>query len=113
MNEKSFTKGLKNRWLKALRSGAYAQGKFALCEIDQDGAAYYCSLGVLAEVREGEGTWYGQGKYLSPKKGSYLWYGGDLLGVDNATSLAQMNDRGDTFDIIAEYIEKHIPASNE
>lgn len=40
----------KARWLKALRGGEYKQGREYLCTIGEDGVAYYCCLGVLAEI---------------------------------------------------------------
>lgn len=41
---------VKKRWVAALRSGEYEQGKTVLKKVDRDGNALYCCLGVLCEV---------------------------------------------------------------
>lgn len=42
---------LVNKWLEALRSGTFKQGKYSLCsERGGDQTQTYCCLGVLAEV---------------------------------------------------------------
>lgn len=38
------------KWLKALRSGKYKQGRGALCQIDKKGAESFCCLGVLCDL---------------------------------------------------------------
>lgn len=38
------------KWISALRSGEYKQGKFLLKRINEDGSCQYCCLGVLAET---------------------------------------------------------------
>ena len=50
-------KKIKKKWLKALRSGNYDQGKGTLCSIAEDGEASYCCLGVLVEEEQGEDVW--------------------------------------------------------
>ncbi len=40
---------LKSKWLKALRSGKYMQGRGRLCSLYR-GISTYCCLGVLADV---------------------------------------------------------------
>jgi hypothetical protein len=49
MDNLKFTKSIKNKWLKALKSGKYTQ-----CIIDlvseKDGVVTHCCLGVLNEV---------------------------------------------------------------
>lgn len=46
---------IKNRWVKALRSGEYEQGKDRLCSMDKK----FCCLGVLVDlyVKETGATW--------------------------------------------------------
>jgi hypothetical protein len=46
---------VKDKWLKALRSGKYKQGKFALKRADDT----FCCLGVLCDLyhKEGNGYW--------------------------------------------------------
>ena len=38
------------KWLKALRSGKYKQGRGALCQIDKKGNESFCCLGVLCDM---------------------------------------------------------------
>ena len=55
-NEKLFSKrkkipqDIKEKWLKALRSGEYKKGRLYLKEANQEGDIRYCCLGVLCEV---------------------------------------------------------------
>lgn len=39
----------KKKWIAALRSGDYDQGKGALCRVTKEGAKY-CCLGVAYEI---------------------------------------------------------------
>lgn len=41
---------VKAKWLEALRSDKYQQGKEALCKIGYDGEKRYCCLGVLTDL---------------------------------------------------------------
>lgn len=43
-------KKIKARWVKALRSGKYEQGRSSLKIIEADGSKSYCCLGVLCEL---------------------------------------------------------------
>jgi hypothetical protein len=44
-------KEIAKKWVKALRSDKYNQGKEALCKIDpDDGTKYHCCLGVLTDM---------------------------------------------------------------
>lgn len=47
---------VKQKWVEALRSGEYQQGKDALRSEDKFGKDQYCCLGVLCEV-VGGGEW--------------------------------------------------------
>lgn len=38
------------KWLKALRSGKYKQGRGALCQVDKKGNESFCCLGVLCDL---------------------------------------------------------------
>lgn len=38
------------KWLKALRSGKYKQGRGALCQISKKGTKSFCCLGVLCDL---------------------------------------------------------------
>lgn len=87
---------LKAKWVEALRSGKYEQGKYYL----SDGGKF-CCLGVLCDVRG-----------LRPERNSdlYAYPLRDVLSFHDCEVLAGMNDRGKSFAEIADYIEQHIPA---
>ena len=38
------------KWVKALRSGKYNQGRGALCQVEKDGTKNFCCLGVLCDL---------------------------------------------------------------
>lgn len=44
------------KWIAALRSGEYQQGKGKLKFINNDGVAFYCCLGVACELAAKEGV---------------------------------------------------------
>jgi hypothetical protein len=106
-----------SRWLKALRSGQYKQGKEWLHHKNEKGQDRYCCLGVLcdlavkarvisAPVLTDDAFVYGkEDTHLPPKVRE--WAGiktpnGDLAFGD---SLAEMNDDGKKFTTIAKLIE--------
>lgn len=43
-------KELRRRWVEALRSGKYQQGRDYLCTVNPDGTKTYCCLGVLLDI---------------------------------------------------------------
>ena len=102
-------KTLKQRWIDALRSGDYEQGNGQLCKIDK-GNAYYCCLGVLAELVEGSDAWtesqYNNDLYMD--RSQWRWYGTTLLSATAASEVASMNDNDKTFKQIATYIEGNV-----
>lgn len=66
------------KWLKALRSGKYKQGRGALCQIDKKGNESFCCLGVLCDM-------YNKEQKRNKKKGLKVkkldrdhWMVGDL-----------------------------------
>jgi hypothetical protein len=108
------TETLRARWIEALRSGRYKQGRGRL----RDGDAY-CCLGVACEV-SGLGTWRrhddGRGDvYATPTGILYGWLPRGLrdeLGLDENTQskLMQLNDdEGRTFAEIADWYEENVP----
>lgn len=111
------TKEQKESWIKALRSGEYKQGKKALCYLDNsDGLPRYCCLGVLAEVLNLEKRmlvsprWYVY-TFKNLEHGSFL--ANEILNYDKFQCiLAGKNDRGDSFEEIADWIEKNIPVED-
>ena len=83
-------KAMKSRWVKALRSGRYVQGKDRL----KTAAGKYCCLGVVNQVC----------RLGTPSRDPYL---DDTalakLGIfdEEQTALATCNDEGVPFDMIA------------
>ncbi len=106
---------LRKKWIEALRSGKYKQGRNAL-RPDED---CYCCLGVLCDV-SGFGQW-GSGlfksHYLLEHERRFEHYDTGLpsslrqavgLTEDHEVLLVNLNDCGDkaTFPVIAEKLEQ-------
>lgn len=104
-------KQLRDEWVKALRSGEYAQGKGTL----QFGSSF-CCMGVLCEVAEKIGfveAERGFGDNPLRLTGNYLTrqpVASQLRDGDD-DKLAGMNDDGEPFPIIADWIENNIPVT--
>lgn len=88
---------LKAKWIEALRSGEYEQGKHLF---EADGA--FCCLGVLCKVmgiptvdNNGAGSWSAVEDVLPDR-------------YKTASALATMNDSHTSFSEIADYIEKNL-----
>jgi len=108
-------KEVMEKWVKALRSGDYKQGKGAL-----HSEGKFCCLGVLCElspiegkIRKYDNTYIYDGRY-GVLPGSVLeWSGvtcsnGETRGHgNNDTSLIHLNDTGNTFEQIADLIENN------
>lgn len=120
-------------WVKALRSGEYAQDKSHLCYEDEiSGDSFYCCLGVACDVLV-DANWqktrysnlWSIGPFVEfplPKNiDHYNWEGAetasfpslsilDKIGLDAAYAqeLAELNDKGWTFQAIANKIEKDL-----
>lgn len=92
---------LKARWVEALRSGEYKQGK-----LDFERNGRFCCLGVLCKIAgkptniDGQSNWgfiyeaFGPGEIDDPE--GRRW------------PLIRMNDGGRSFAEIADYIEAHL-----
>jgi len=111
------------RWLKALRSNDYAQGKNGLRDVDDK----FCCLGVLCDLYfeekglewadeiTGDDRFYripGWGSDFLPKF-VQEWAGmktndGELSSNEGVTTLSSMNDDGHSFGTIAEMIEENM-----
>lgn len=98
---------MKVRWIEALRSGKYAQGKTNL----RDAADNFCCLGVLCDLYDPN--------HWEPSEYAYRYSGHSAmlpenihaainLDFDAGDTLMQMNDLGDSFNEIADYIEKNL-----
>jgi hypothetical protein len=124
---------VKAKWLEALRSGRYRQRRHYLHTTDDS----FCCLGVLCDLYslEGKGFWssHSDCKRLGSnvevmsfaKNGNYSTCSADLpdyvaewaglrtrnprvFAHDESTSLAALNDNGETFGFIASIIEDQL-----
>ena len=119
-------KEIKDKWIKALRSGEFTQGKGFL-----EKKGRYCALGVLSLLSLGEGqcTWNQQGEVgrydnkrftlshntmvwagIGQKEERFLEPGAGRLEFSykgKLTSILELNDMGLTFMALAKIIEKH------
>ncbi len=112
---------IKHLWLEALRSGKYEQCGGMLHRRDNG----FCCLGVLCDLHAQSYPNMGwQENVANPHKRKYLgedsvlpdavveWAGLDDGDPGNAgggrgETLSGMNDRGDSFDMIADVIDQH------
>lgn len=112
---------IKREWVEALRSGDYAQTKDRLKRLGMGGGEQpgYCCLGVLAEVliKRGIGCWRGDLHYGECDGEEERLSSEDIpspiaatieLEMRDQQQLAEMNDSGDSFEEIADYIEKSL-----
>ena len=106
---------IRKLWVKALRSGEYAQGTGTL--VEENDHTQFCCLGVLTNLYVEE-TGDSSAWYAVPKTETVAailensvvgWAELDdedpMLGDDYASTL---NDSGKSFDEIADLIEKHL-----
>jgi hypothetical protein len=117
----AMNKWVKRKWVRALRSGEYAKGKWRLWSREYGG---YCCLGVLlcemtpefVRVEDGE-AWIGEGKEFDPDNKydpvNNQWIPDDLAtlwGLDGDTQrlLASLNDEERDFGPVIAYIERHL-----
>ena len=93
------TKQLKAKWIEALRSGKYEQGREQL----KTDNGKYCCLGVLNEIADLD--YETDCGYLENHVGA-TWKG---LDIDQQGKLVSLNDEdGKTFPEIADYIEAEV-----
>ncbi len=106
-------KAFKNKWLKALRSGEFQQGKTYLENKLDDDSSSYCCIGVACRIM-----------HPNKKLKGFGWINSDLGrlrdlkvpkmlhgdGSENVlvAKLANMNDSGKSFKVIANFIEKNL-----
>lgn len=119
---KEMNKRLKTRWVKALRSGKYAQGNGDLRTESRHGDVTYCCLGVLGalckiplESLNDEGTLddVGRNDLLGPwstESQSELSFDKKVKATHTTLQrkLAAMNDQGWSFKRISNWIEKNV-----
>jgi hypothetical protein len=105
---------LKAKWVEALRSGKFHQGKGFL-KFDEEQGPRHCCLGVLCEIIDPskfalrEYSYYYQcdGMESDITLPLSLQFQTDLSG-ETCTLLAEKNDHGKSFNNIADYIEHHL-----
>lgn len=98
------------KWVDALRSGEYEQGKEYLEDDNK-----YCCLGIACSIAEENGIAVNKnidgslsGFTLRFQTQAQEWLGIiDDIGRYQCTSLARLNDDGSSFLEIADVIEKH------
>ncbi len=106
---------LGKKWVDALRSGVYTQGKHGLRDVVNN---EFCCLGVLCELidptawteyeDDGHGNRspfmsYGRGNEAN---GAYAPL--DMLPIIDQSRLSNLNDGGKSFEVIADVIEQDI-----
>ena len=97
-------KALKDKWMKALRSGEYGQARGRLRRTRSQGHAF-CCLGVLADVIDND-EWSSDNLWRAAHQ-SYL--PGDIVRMNDQYDLVAKNDDGAPFPKIADWIEENIP----
>jgi hypothetical protein len=114
---------VKQKWIEALRSGEYEQGKAALNHMNKR----FCCLGVLGDLyaKETGEQWSnaGGGEYALNEEAYFLppsvvkWAGLEddnpalpklPRGFPKTCRLAALNDNGESFSRIADLIEKYL-----
>lgn len=109
-------KEIAERWVEALRSGAYPQTTGYLC--DDDG---FCCLGVLTDIYDKDKFDHSQWRNTNDCDHDCMIYCGEIgvlpeevqrwadmrgsQGNVNGSSLVIMNDEGLSFETIADFIE--------
>lgn len=95
----------KEKWVKALRSGEYEQGTHDF----RKGTNCYCVMGVLYDL-------YAPSEWVQNHHSIPSWTNMAAssartvlkLSYNMAGILIQMNDRGSTFEELADYIEQNL-----
>lgn len=103
---------LKAKWIEALRSGKYKQGSHSLRRGDA-----YCCLGVLCDVageqvahvyKTYEGDLYAFGQFGETAFLPRILRETAQIPTGTAWELVALNDAGQSFSEIADYIEAHL-----
>jgi hypothetical protein len=96
------------------RSGEYKQGKGFLCQTDEEGQDQFCPLGILADIAI-DGYWEKHStnqQYwrLGSLKYYYSPFNMPISYNCNVWVISAMNDSNYSFEEMADWIEKNIPA---
>lgn len=103
---------MKAKWIKALESGKYQKGFFALRKSDT-----FCCLGVLCDLhdstkwgRQMNRFYYSVDNYLSSTSLPYPLYKQYEITYDEINDLMKINDERSsvTFEPVIEYIKKNM-----
>lgn len=109
-------KEIKAEWSRRLRSGDYRQGKGNL-SYSSGGKEWYCCLGVLCEIAVERGICQRIGNALKHFGHERNWRSNYLpdevaewasITHYYQETLAVKNDEGDSFRLIANYIDQHV-----
>lgn len=98
---------IKKKWLKALRSGEYKQGRNLL----RSNTDHYCCLGVLCDILNPNGWEKSGDSYSMNGKTEYLPEDIQLesmVAKDKEEKLAYFNDKGTPFSEIAKWISRYL-----
>lgn len=101
---------LKSTWVEALRSGKYNQVKGTLKGRTESGEVGYCCLGVFESINGREPSLEIEDEGGNLKEGPDQTYNElrktlyDHIMIDK---LISMNDNGESFSVIADYIEEN------
>lgn len=111
------------KWIEALRSGKYKQGRSHLHKIDENGKTSFCCLGVACDLfyegiklnslcPQGRGirVVYGDEVSYAPPEIVEILKLNDATGItrgEYAPGLAQRNDAGESFEYIASVLEEN------
>jgi hypothetical protein len=111
---------IKEKWVKALRSGKYIQGKKALYRPEE---ATFCCLGVLEHLCLGGKVEYfanADGTFsrfrATPSRDFYDYIGADAVNCwagSVESNLMAYNDNGKSFTEIADYIEENVGVTDK
>ena len=106
-------KELRRKWLRALRSGRYKQGRGVLCRIIDDNRYEYCCLGVLCiSLRQPMKKYEYKDNLMKFGKYEVIYCLDDEtqekleISHNMVDKLMDMNDGGKSFKEIADYLEK-------
>jgi len=112
-------KRIKARWIKALTSGRYKQARARLRQ-NTDDSASFCCLGVLCDLyrKSVGGEWDGpsfvvsqreaRSALLPPTVAEWAEIDSNDPVTERTKTLSDLNDRGETFEYIAQRIEKYL-----
>jgi hypothetical protein len=103
-------KRVKNKWVKALRSGKYQQGSGQLRFYEDSIEPHYCCLGVLAHITDpDEKTWKEFYGTFGRNEEQARLIGNGGISEEVTEKLVRFNDEHKwSFKRIANYIEKYV-----